>query len=66
MKKVKSLDSKLFKKINTESLSAMGNIMGGKDTKSSTTGWTCKDDKNGHDAGPWEPKASVVGPESGS
>lgn len=57
MKKVKSLDSKLFKTINTESLSAMGNIMGGKDTKSSATGWTCKDDRDGADAGPWTPKA---------
>lgn len=56
MKKQKSLKAELFNVIDMNSLMSPANIKGGKDTKSSTTGWTCKDAKDGSDAGPWTPK----------
>ncbi len=62
MKKLESLNQNLFKNFEKAQISNLGQILGGKKTKSSSTGWTCKDDSNGHDAGPWEPKAAVAVP----
>jgi len=55
--KVKSINSDLFKKLDGDSLSNLGNIVGGlaKKTKSGATGWTCKDDKDGKDDGDFKP-----------
>lgn len=57
-KKVKSINSDLFKVIDKDSLSNLGNIIGGATTKSGSTGWVCKDDKDGADAGPWTPPSA--------
>lgn len=62
-KEVRSLKSNLFANFETSKIKKLFEIKGGTDpnmkkTKSSTTGWTCKDDKDGNDEGPW---TNVIG-----